>query len=1200
MTYHGIRNSQLGKFASGSPGFTGKLNCKCVIWHNCPFYKRVHQDQHFIFSPETISQLPLSIKDKIKSIDGHDGVYLSPLWEYKDNFMASISKKNEDDASDENRSRQNLRNDPDGVISLSKLEFIETPRADLVSSIIEFTGRQAKTKSAEASHHMWLDVGSIFTNETFLPSEVDQPLSDKLKDLKRQFSPRWDYNLYNVPSSDQKTSTVTTSNASTQSVIDVGTFRHLPRQVKISQYEPSTQIEKLRTDGVDVSSITISKEKKQYKNINPGIHWAAEKRTPLFQGEDFWIEFHRHSTSTDIAVKQKSNFSIIDEYAFLDVFGLYQSGGLGGVISEGLLGIGNNQEKIDEQKSKFDFASQSYYIIEIGHRHSKHNYYIILAQKQNPIFCHFGTVYTTENDPTDINLPSQTETEGQTADGDEGQEDCNDQQASENTNSGGQTTSASPVKRPTLRKLSTFSIPSDQLIKQNKLRISVRNHMGKIVVTFSGYEDNPWVISRFDLTAGNLSPEDVETIDDLQTEKVWMVVPRERMRVMGGNLGMVSFNFSPLLYSDSETKSFTLNQKLSVLGPANIREVQLLLRDKGTAKDIQKGPLYNSIDFSHDAQVFSEWFNNKFLDTEAIKIARKFVEQNGKAPDMQKLGKKSKLRESHSISVSAKDCSQRIGSQTPYVKSIQVNIGLVAGDYLFSPPVGDGGEKWKLDNCITPIFTGFRLFVPPYGDAFDTDPIDVGHHVMNISESWQEEDLLKINHGGRISFLVNPGMDKRFDDDRPNYANYLRSLVDKNFYVQISVWWGGDDIDESDGNTRTRSRNINGDRYMVMPTPPREQDRVIFTGICTNGQINVENNKHVMTCDLQDYTKAMKEQTILNSPFFDKMTDFNAVNEIIQLAGFKDGQNYNSRIIGNLTGPGSIGTDNSQPASLMARLAATDQTGWFQLIHNGESVFNQPFALPGSYDILHEPQFRFSDGSNLYDAVSKISQVSGKVIYFDRLGVFHYEKLPYDQALFAGEEASSDAISTVWEQFSKIDFFASPKDDADGIELHRQAFDAYTVSRDMDSVINSIHIMSNTPDGELLLAGHRNFDSIFDKDKPGFVGYPKTLSIIEGVLGDEQNVKWLVKHYTKLFLPPIKVRFKAYGHNLLKALDIVTFKGLGWRDKQVLIVGSVESEIDPASNTWWQTFECYWIFPSQNINWQASNEIDTGPDITGG
>ena len=100
---------------------------------------------------------------------------------------------------------------------------------------------------------------------------------------------------------------------------------------------------------------------------------------------------------------------------------------------------------------------------------------------------------------------------------------------------------------------------------------------------------------------------------------------------------------------------------------------------------------------------------------------------------------------------------------------------------------------------------------------------------------------------------------------------------------------------------------------------------------------------------------------------------------------------------------------------------------------------------------------------------------------------------------------------------------------------------------------------------------------------------------MDGIFGDEQTVKWVLKNYTKMFIPPLSIRFEAVGHNNIKALDVVTFQGLGMREPQPLIVGNVSSTIDPASNTWMQKFECYWLFPSTNIEFGETDVVGVSP-----
>jgi hypothetical protein len=139
-------------------------------------------------------------------------------------------------------------------------------------------------------------------------------------------------------------------------------------------------------------------------------------------------------------------------------------------------------------------------------------------------------------------------------------------------------------------------------------------------------------------------------------------------------------------------------------------------------------------------------------------------------------------------------------------------------------------------------------------------------------------------------------------------------------------------------------------------------------------------------------------------------------------------------------------------------------------------------------------------------------------------------------------------------------------------------------------VVNEIRVISTTPNGELLLAGHTNFDSLFNHNSPGFIGYPKQFIQMDGVFGSEDAVKYIVKHYTKMFRPPVTLTFEAFGHNKLKALDIITFRQLHSNEKQPLIIQSINSEIDPSKNSWMQSFECQWIFPSVDINWGPTSD----------
>lgn len=1139
----------LGRFTAGAPANTGRLFCECIIFPDCPMFKRPLKDEHFVFAPETIEKGVAEIREKVNYIPGVDGLYLAPTYIYRHNFLAAQKKVESDDDSTKNISRSNEKSDEEQTVALERLEFIELADETLVKNFLDTNAdgsviRPYSFYGAEPAHHMWIDDGSLYVSETILPSSIDEPPADEIEDFKRLFYPRWEYYLHNAPPD----SKVASGQSQTK---EEDNYKHLPYQSKVSPGDPVVFLKRLQDKGLEGAGEFNTGTDNYYKNVNPGIHWRVLKRTPLFQGEDFWVEFHRKSLESDISITKNSKFQTRDGYGFLDPYHQPDANSPDEISNIGIVEVGKNREKIEESLKVFDLSDQAYYIVEIGYKDPKHNYFLIIAERDNPILCHAGKVWTRTVNTQDS---GQTGSDGGTG---AGENDCvsEGENQDDGSTSGGSSTKASFTESVTLRRLGRYKyVSSRKLMEQDKLKITFHQHLGKLVIIFSQYENQPWVISRTDMTPVPSANGDPDSDEDFQTETVPIVIPKKRIALMGGN-AKTAFSFGPLTFK--RVDSAPLTQRLSVQGPVDMNEIQLLLRDKGLSRNPIASKQPRTMEFSQEAEIYGEFQNGRVVPTRAIEVQAGLVDAFGKAPDMQR--SQDRRRNPSTLQLLGKDCTKRIGSSAPYVKVLEVDLSILPGDYIFTPPSGDGGDDWICKNCITPIFTGFRLNVPAYGRAFASPAIDVGHHVMKISESWQETDMLRIQHSGRIQFLINHGMDSRFVDGRRNYANYLRSLTDKNFFIQLSVWW------EEEG---------------CVPTPRLDRDKVIFTGICTNASITEENGKHIMVCDMHDFTKVLLEQPFLNSPFFDKMRDFNAIYEIIQMAGFRD-------------------DNNLQPGSLIRRLAEGDQSGWFQLPHNGETTYNQEYALPGSYNILHEPFFKFREGTTFADAINRIGQIAGKVIYFDRLGVFHYEKLPYDQELFGGQQGSSSKLSIKdWERLSKIDFFVSPKDvkSAEGTHLHKMVFDSYTVSRDMDSVINQIRVISNTPDGELLLAGHTNFDSLFDNEKPGFVGYPKTLLQMDGIFGDEQNVKWIVKNYTKLFLPPIKVRFRALGHNLLKALDVVTFRGLGWRDKQVFIIGSINSEIDPETQSWWQDFECYWLFPSQNIDWGNTNEITIGPD----
>jgi len=1170
-------------FKPAVPGFQGKLNCKCTIWANNPMYQRRRQDQAFIFSPETLQTAPETIRQKMRSVETAsgqriDGLYLAEKPQYQHNFICATKRQESVDEATKNQSVADEKESK--VTPLERLEFYAGIRKDLIFTgidrgfaslgidpigdeddyLIFVDGTGATYSTAQAAHHTWINTGSLYTDYIVRPSEENIEPEDDLQRLDYQYSSRWGYSSVN--------SATNTYNSEGIETIE-GPDWLAPAQLANKQGSPVAKLQELYPS---------SAADNVWTNTNPGIHWRVVKRTPLFQGQDFYVEITKDAISSDIPNLADSRFKMRDEFKYLDIHSIPE-GGTGTIPQEALIEVDDEGNVDINALKRFDFTRQAYYMIQLGagmegpihdechNLDQGHEYWIIIPENSNPIFCHAGVVY----EPKPIEEEGDTQSQATTAqDG----TPCGDGSTSDD----GPIQTIGITDQKKLRRLSTYRAATGRtLFRDRTLRVQVRQHLGKIIVTFSGQEDNPWIIERSDLEPRPSNEEGCtpSTIQDFATTKVPMVIAPAPIAIMGGNI-RCSFSFATLTYDIiNETR---LPQNYSILGPVEREEINLFLRDKGVSKRLETSSNQapsddeseESFEYSQDAEIFQEVLLGERVETKAIENQPDLVKRRGKAPCAQAAGDLDGKRSQSTIGIAMKRTTRTTGSESPYSLSIQVGFKMTPGDYLFPSIEGDGdnGDGWMLQRCITPIMNSFRLFVPSKGNAFDKEAIDVSHHVMQFEDSWSEKDLLTIDHTGSIKFLINSGMEFI---DVTDHSSYLASLIDKAFYLQIAVWWEGG----------------------VMPLPPLDQDRVLFTGLCHGGEITVENNERVLSCQIEDYGVILRNQIFMNSPFFDKMRDFNAVYEILDLAGFRDGSalDDNEDI-----------DDPSAPASLMKRYKdRKDEEMFFFTIHNGETIINREYALPGSYDVLQEPFLKFRDGEKYWDALVRMGKLSGKVMYFDRLGVFHYDMLPYEQDLFNFQQREGKGDSTFepidYLKLAKVHFDVSP-DLAGEPEVYRQVFNAYTVKRHVQDVVNEIRIISTTPDGELLIGGHTNFSSLFDPDSAGFLGYPKQFIQQDGIFGDAQTVKWNIKNYTKMFIPPLSINFESIGRNNIKPLDIVSFQGMNMAEAQPLIIGSLTNDINPESHTWVQKYECYWLFPSVNIEWGDSNVVGLSP--TGG
>ena len=1159
------------KCLTPSPGWPGKIKFKCELWPETPTYQRSRQDQSFIFSPETLSIAPESMRNKISGVDGVDGIYLKPLPNvYISNYLTFRK------AGPYIQTKQEEKNkDPyfDNIISLPNLEFLSPVRNLTSDDLVISFNNTALYSSSLASHQTWISDGSLYCSENVLPSERRSisRIFDTVTRIKKSYCAIWDYVTENVTSSVPNSSNGSDKVNYISYPYIVGTDKDGDPVAAIKANQAYDSF----SDGFNI-----------YKNINPGLHWRVIKRTPLFQGEDFCVEFVRKADQKSNSESSAARFYMLDKFSFLDVNQINLGSICSAVDQDGILDTDASKKINETTKQIFDLSRQKYYIIEIGVNDPNHNYFIIIAENSFPIFCHLGKspyleCYAAGAEPDgeeqeDAPLTDKKDTKIPLCD--------NEEQTNQQT----QETKSSPrykkvvlnPKNKMLRRLNTFEAAhSSTLMQQERLKVNIRQHDDKIIITFSQYEKNPWIISRKDIASSSVSsPSKPSTENDITYESVRMIIPSAPIAIMGGGIKS-GFIFNPCFY---ETLSaYTMPQNFSIEGPVNADEIQLLWRDKAKSLNPEISEFTKKAQYTNQASKYVEktYFNELSfkttnVETYANSVQRNFVKRFGKAPDMDYEGIKKSFSSGSlnsdyifditpaSLEAYASVCAQPAGSTSKRVVNIQSTISMLPGDYIFKPIDDTSSNKlgWVAKGCITPIAYNLRLLVAPNGQSNNKERIDVSHHVLSFSDEWSETDFQKLEHTGNISFLISEGA--KFNGT--NYSNYLVSRLDKAFYLQISIWWEGG----------------------FMDTPSDERDRIAFTGLCVGGSISVENNRKVLNCTIYDYSKILKDQFFLNSPFFERMRDVNAVREILQLAGLRDGKDTGSSFA---------------PGSLLSVLADGQEiNGWYSFIFNGDKIYTREYALPGSYDMLQGQYMRFSDGESYWEAIDRISLLANKVAYFDRFGVFHFEALPYDQELFGGARGTFTNWSVInWLNLSKVDFFASPKSNVllvQKSDIGRQIIGEYKIERLVSDVVNEIKIISSTPNGEILVAGHTNYASIDDPDNPGFLGYKKTFLQMDGIFGSESNVKWAVKNYTRMFTPPLKVSFKAIGRNNIKALDVVSFQPLGSKNKQPLIVSSVKNVINAEENTWFQDFECIWLYPRQDIEWGSTNEIGLGLD----
>lgn len=912
--------------------------------------------------------------------------------------------------------------------------------------------------------------------------------------------------------------------------------------------------------GIDTTRIQVPRQSSATDCLGGGAHWKVEKKTQLFRGEDFFIEFKRYARASNVTtggdkVHEVQFDNTQEQYAPIDVLG-DQWGKPGKITLKAPKGLKvppqdvhvNRAVRQDDEPSKrtaFRLFDQAYYVIEMGGPDTavngvRQHYFIIITERAYPIFVAIEEVTTKDDEGF---LYSKT-------------------LSAYNEEAGG--------------------VHGQSLINADTFRITVRNHLGKLVINFdvNGDRKTPWIISQDNFNIIDDLVEDLNSvgasIPNQIATTVPIIVPRSKLSIWGGNLSC-GFSFGPLQYSNSELK-FRWPQKHAlpmyfvtdpatgiksrIDGPisARLTTSDEYIHDMARYTEIPGSPSNVVPMFTQGAHFYKQWGSGFAPFTDEWQKGSFFFGQ-GYDPliELSKTGAgvrdtTVKLRTFNGINY---DFDRRRAK-------FYLEVLLEAGSHSFGggfltgwrnmttyQPITTSNlsdEHWVIEACKTPILTGIRLVGEPDSNprwpdgtgpgGYTGKPAtfeqgnkffrDVSHHVLSYSENWTANDFYELEHSGTIRFLlkeINAFRDAKTGEIVTwNDTDYLKDLQDKNFYIEI--WAGYEPL--TDGLEYTQF----GGFYKLM------------TGMCHGGHMEKTAAREIMTCQVKDYKEILKDQKFFNSPFYDGVRDVNAVLEILNIAGLRSKGQFD-------------------PGGYLEMLKKDDFSGTVKFqTGDGRFFTSNPYALPSSYRRIEQAYFKFDAGSTLYDGIVKIAQTASKLFYFDQHGMAHFESY-FDliQQNLKGNLPLESLFSFTSNPFSEFSALTGAE-----TTQGQLIFNKVEWQYRQEDVHNHIKIISSTPNQELLIADDVRWESVDTPSVGGFVGYKKLFYQREGMLGSEGAVRSLIDFYRVMFRPELYVKFETHGLPI-RATDFISVDG------QFLRISKVSHDINAEKNLWWMNVE---------------------------
>lgn len=1181
----------------GIAGNIGTLKASIKLYEHNPFVARPYQNLSYPFNPRVGQQIPKDNKFNVEFLPNGDAS-LTPLIYNYSTFLAMLKEETSQTSTSS------------GAFT-SKTYQLDIVKGFKASNRVrtQLPGGSLYEQSKKTPwlyklydmfpHMLWIqeDSSAFFKTETIPPSEYFTPYSE----LAKKHS-SWD--LFK-----ETAQSLLQASSQAQSGSPIWDMNYEENKIKIFGMSIGTEL--FNT----VYPIMISKRLCQTQNP---IHWTVRKYTPLYQGQDFAIDFTVDGTSLDEFTPTEEGEELFNKNPMQTPYNYFfqpiHTGDYLTAIDEEFnvaLSTANlnlnepyfvenpknssDKNELDAYKTELSekyLKNKAYIIIELGtgewtnpafstaNKKVGHNYFIELVNGRNPRFLCLGRDLSIDKDNT------------------------------------------TPYPLYKLRNLSGPTKQFDgisvgELFASGRFRVIVRNYMGSLYIEFCTNDRSygPWIISRDD----NVN----DTHKRLISKTVPMVVSNKPLRIHGGNM-TVGFNYFPLIYPNSGNVVFPDRQ--AVISPTmtnkDIYATFAFPGDNDSSNTPSKSRshrngFFNDLQLSHlkmgyasDAYQLEEihqnqgvkvkpyelcpsnyvnsgreWINRPIETVEKPSIARIKVIRNFTQKE-----NNTTITYAPGFNLSGYD-ENIMGPDGRYIGEWDVAVELVAGSMRL-PLIPDDMPKTDLDgntlsdnkfvlyNCVTPVVNAWSLIVLG-GDKVITNTMetDITEFVTNLSDGWTANDYTSIDHAANMKLYLPIATGSSAADEK---VAKILSLIDKQFYVTISYWWDeGMGLDQSVQSIRSSSN------YQ-----PEDDPRLIqITGMCHGLSLDRQANKVFAQIEIRDGFAALENQFIINSPFFDGVSDVTAVHELLQMAGFDN--TYTNEDV-----PGRQNTNgiDRRPLGFIQTLRDSRQESFQTIVYNEEKHTNMHFNLPGAFAELNKPAMYFNNGMSYRDILDKIVKIPGKTMYFDRYGVFIYELNAAKMAAFKGTKTNPDDPDSPLfhvdiQKLIKAAFVTSPKNkiwDVDSkafvtfdAQKHTPfiAYNSVKIKRSVADAVNKITIYTaQAPDADkhgrpegFILRGREFPEQIWNPESEGFFGYRKHAYIANGIYGDLDSALQALRTYARFKFPPLQVDFECFGVPGLKALDVICLDG------QPLYITEISHDLNPEQNNWWMTIKAEWL-----------------------